>query len=189
MHDHGTALGVAGPVTIPLRVELSAAQATAVLVGFSRVHHGFGSLEAAAAALGTDQLRGELAAALGECLSAYHAAPDPRACRVCPRGAIAVAAGRHPLFAVDYSDPDPDGEYWGTDAEQAERSDYEAIRTAEDALIRHLRLVGGPGRVPSQSIEMWADQPNRTRPQILAALRGAAQAERDRARRQAGGAS
>lgn len=101
---------------------------------------------------------------------------DPRTCTVCPRSAIAVALGRHPMFVSDWPEncaspgaPDP-----------AELADRTAIAAAESALERHLVQVAGyrPSTGMHPTIEDWADQSGRTLAQVLEALRGCAQAER-----------
>lgn len=99
---------------------------------------------------------------------------DPRKCEVCPRGAIAVAVGRHPLFIVDW----PNHCLFESDADitAEEATDRDAIVGAERALANHLGVDDATG------IEQWADDPDRALSEILAALREAAQAEAEAGR-------
>jgi hypothetical protein len=110
----------------------------------------------------------------GEYFSAadFDGGKGPAACAVCPRGAIAVAACHHPMFKAAWPT------YCAVEDQPSrdEIADVEAIRSAEQALLRHLALAG------RESIEAWADLDDRTLPQILGALRAAAQAEREAGR-------
>jgi hypothetical protein len=96
---------------------------------------------------------------------------DPRDCPVCPRGAIAVAAGRHPMWKIQNDRQAACGDLVG-----AERADWEAIDVAEMALVQY---IGGTN---PEGVENWADDEARTLPQILFALRAAARAEREAGR-------
>lgn len=122
----------------------------------------------------------------------YEAGPrPPRECRVCPRGALAVAAGRHPEFAAmwpmycDAFDPDVDSDENPPESD-AEGFDMGLITSAESALALHLLTVvryvprGSRPRTLTEVIEEWADEDGRTVEEITAAMRGAAAALRKR---------
>lgn len=108
---------------------------------------------------------------------------NPRACPVCPRGAIAVVVTGQPLYAVDWpthceSNDDP-----GADASvfEAEVADLHLIRATEKALATYLLDEGalgvpeGIGIGPGELIEHWADREDQTLPKILGAMRAAAE--------------
>lgn len=108
---------------------------------------------------------------------------NPRACSVCPRGAIAAVVAGHPLYAVDWpvhreSTDDPYADSSVFDAEQA---DYDLIKETEAALAGYLLdegAIGVPAGInigPGELIELWADREDRTMPQILGAMRAAAE--------------
>lgn len=105
-------------------------------------------------------------------------------CPVCPRSAIALAAGRDPLFVVEwpshcdagYDEDDESGQI-ATDGERATRAE---ILSAEKALRRYLVAeLGVPSTDDTYSdgevIEVWADEDGRTQPQVVGALRAAAE--------------
>lgn len=111
---------------------------------------------------------------------------NPRTCRVCPRGAIAIANNRHPLYAVDW--PELAEHYTGDDDDagtltvegDAELADLRLIVEAERLLVAYLKSEGvDVGDLPPWDvgtfIERWADDPERTLPQILGAMTAAAQ--------------
>jgi hypothetical protein len=112
---------------------------------------------------------------------------DPRECPVCPRGAIAVAVGRHPMFVADWpefceaKDATDPGEI--AELAQAEQADRAAIIAAEETLTRYLLAeLDHPPTVHRPMIEDWADRPGRTLEQVLAALRDCARREREAGR-------
>lgn len=94
-------------------------------------------------------------------------------CRVCPRAALAIASGRHPLFV----------ESWPlqceslTEQTEEERAAYEEIVAAETCLARYLREEQGYhyDGSDSQLIEAWAEELGRTQTQVVGALRAAAE--------------
>lgn len=101
---------------------------------------------------------------------------NPRACSVCPRGAIAAVVAGHPLFAVDWpvhreSADDPGADASVVDAEQA---DYDLITATEKALAGYLIDEGMTPLAqctdPGYVIEHWADREDRSLPQILGAM-------------------
>lgn len=107
----------------------------------------------------------------------------PRACSVCPRGAIAVVVSGNPLYFVDWpvhceSPDDP-----GADASvvEAELADYALIAATETALAGYLldqgvtRLSFTEHTGPGELIEHWADREDQTLPKILGAMRAAAE--------------
>lgn len=100
---------------------------------------------------------------------------NPKDCPVCPRGAISVAAGQHPEFAADFDAEDDT-------YEDEHLAAFEAIAAAERLLVDHLvGVVGFPAHpylVVTRSpavIEEWADAEGRTLPQIVDAMRAAAE--------------
>lgn len=105
-------------------------------------------------------------------------------CPMCPRSAIASAAGQYPLFVVEWP-MHCDGGY---DGSEAERAAYAEIATAEAALARYLRAE--LGRVDDTDkpiearlqhhfdtvlIEEWADEDGRTANEVVGGLRAAAE--------------
>lgn len=94
---------------------------------------------------------------------------------VCPRAAIAIAAGQHPLFTA----------YWPQFCERPaaptgeEQAVHAAITAAEDTLARYireeLRYDDVLDRIDASLVESWADDPARTLPEVIGALRAAAE--------------
>ena len=119
-------------------------------------------------------------------------AANPRACPVCPRSAIAIAVGRHPLFAAawpelcDHYEEDADDAGHLSIEGQAELQDLRLIHDTERMLVDYLRSEGVnvadlPLWESGTVIERWADDPSRTLPQILGAMRAAAERGRTNA--------
>lgn len=94
-------------------------------------------------------------------------------CRVCPRAALAIATGRHPLFVEAWPlHCQSQGEYT-----EAEAAAYEEISTAETRLARYLRDEQGYRYDGSDAalIEAWAEELGRTETQVVGAMRAAAE--------------
>ncbi|MGH3379518.1 MAG: DUF6197 family protein [Actinoallomurus sp.] len=94
-------------------------------------------------------------------------------CRVCPRAAIAIAAGQHPMFVASWplrcAAPEPD---------EAECATYNEIKAAEGLLARYLReelRYNDGGSLDGDMVEVWADEEQRTLPEILGVLHAAAE--------------
>lgn len=109
---------------------------------------------------------------------------DAKECPVCPRGAIAIAAGRHPMFAADWpyecdlAHAMDNPEAAAAVAAEAEQAALNEIVAAEAALARYIRveLRFADGSADEELIERWADDPYRTWPEILGTMRAAAEA-------------
>ena len=110
------------------------------------------------------------------------AVTNPQECAVCPRGGIAVAAGRHPEFVSSWPDYCPSIEELATESDErtASAEDLDAlaeISTAERAFAAHLRKID-PWRSASlidrAFIESWNDEEGRTADEVVAQLRACA---------------
>lgn len=99
-------------------------------------------------------------------------------CPVCPRGAIALAASQDPRFVVDWPEycraAEADDGQPGNPAERMARAE---IITAETMFARYIRteLEFDHGSDDGVLIENWTDAPDRTEPQVVGALRAAAE--------------
>lgn len=102
-------------------------------------------------------------------------------CPVCPRSALALAAEVDPLFAVEWPmhcvsfEEDEQGRV----GSEAERAAYAEILSAEERLRRYLVEQLGY-RAPLELsdgtvIEFWADEDERTQPEVVGAMRAAAE--------------
>ena len=91
-----------------------------------------------------------------------------RQCRVCPRGAVAVAAGKDPDFMIVL-------DARGLTAAESDRDTYDAISDAEQRFAHYLTVEQGAEPFPTDGevIEAWADAPGRTKPHVVGAMRAA----------------
>ncbi|WP_433233910.1 DUF6197 family protein [Actinomadura nitritigenes] len=106
-------------------------------------------------------------------------------CPVCPRGAIAIAAGCGPVdFAQGWH------ENWKDTVPRLSEAAAPAVRAAEQALAAFLpeRWEPAAGLIERQAvdcsriIERWADEEGRTQDQIVETMRAAAEHERGQGR-------
>lgn len=114
----------------------------------------------------------------------------PERCPVCPDGAIAIAAGRHPEFGVEpFEHPGvplvvdvDDPHQWTLDCPDAEA--MEVVQAARAVFARHLRTVLGVDvQVWDEVlIARWNDEPSRTSGEVLRELYAAAAAAREAGR-------
>jgi hypothetical protein len=109
------------------------------------------------------------------------ASATPAECPVCPRGGIAVGAGRHPEFVADWplycAEYKDDEDSWA--AFSADRESLRIISEAEEAFAAHLDrrglLAEAPGDFnPHELIEWWNDRRERTAEQVVTELRACA---------------
>lgn len=91
-----------------------------------------------------------------------------RKCPVCPRGGIAIAAGHEPDFMVMLDKR-------GLTAPESDPIAYAKISDAEQRLARYLiaEQDAEAAATDGEVIENWADDPRRTQPQVIGAMRAA----------------
>jgi hypothetical protein len=107
----------------------------------------------------------------------------PENCKVCPRGGMSVAAGRHPLFVVEWPGFCPSiFEALATESdERVTTTDDEAalaeISAAEIAFATHIRKIDrwcNGSLTDASVIESWNDDDDRTADEVVTELRACA---------------
>lgn len=110
------------------------------------------------------------------------AVTNPQQCAVCPRGGMAIAAGRHPEFAASWPEYCPSVEELATESDDRIPSVEDdvilfEVTEAERAFAAHIRKLrpGYGGSFTDRAlIEQWNDEAARTADEVITELKACA---------------